>query len=396
MIPLAFLLLQSALPAQAAVPPPATVSPPVALSIGDEEKTIVVVGHRIEDSERALAACIDRQCPPKEEIDASLAHAENQFLAGNYADAQRTLSKARGRNMKYRKELPVEVGDLLRASGRMLALIGQSDAARITAIDSLDALKSGLPSTDRRIFVQRLAVGDAFAKEGRLIAARDVYNKVANQADAAGDARVKGYALFRVAGMYTAVAREFPDYRDTAYQSLRRVDETTEPDLAAFREAAKLLRCRMEDSRSAEAGRDCAQAMNGKRVATAELIYAPPIDLRNWRREDTSSVVTLHGDATPQWADIAFWVAPDGTVRDVGTVRTSPTATETWVKLVTDALGKRVYRPLQLAPSDPGLRRIERYSLVYDVALSTGSRIRTRSTIPHVEILDLTVEPRTS
>ena len=396
MIPLVLLLLQSASPGQAAVSPPATISPPVALSIGDEEKTIVVVGRRIEDSERALAACIARQCPPKQEIDASLAHAENQFLAGDYVDAQRTLDKARRRNMKYRKELPVEVGDLLRASGRMLALNGRNDASRITAIDSLDALKSGLPSTDRRILIQRLAVGDAFAKDGRFIAARDVYTKVAGQAAATGDVRVKGYALFRVAGLYTTIARKRPDYRQTAFESLRRIDETTEPDLAPFREAAKVLRCRMEDVREHEAGRACAQAVGSQRVATAQLVYAPPIDLKNWRPPSTSSNLVMHGDATPQWADIAFWVAPDGTVRDIETVRTSSNAGGEWLKIVVEALSKRVYRPLQLASSDPGLRRIERYSLVYDIAAVKGSRIPVRSTISHVEALDLTVEPAKS
>lgn len=395
MIPLALVLLQSAISGQAvSSPPPPSV--PLAQSADAEGKTIVVVGRRVEDSERALAACIARNCPPKDEIDASLAHAENQFIAGDYTEAQRTLAKARGRNMRYRKELPVEVGDLLRASGRMLALNGQRDASRITAIDSLDALKSGLPSTDRRIFIQRLAVGDAFAKEGRFIAARDVYNKVADQANAAGDIRVKGYALFRIAGMYTTIATKLPDYRETAYRSLRRIDETTEPDLAPFRQAAELLRCRMEDATGGKDGRACLQASGADRVSTAELMYAPPIDLTNWRRENTSNVVVPHGDATAQWADIAFWVAPDGKVRDIDIVRKSANADGPWLKLVTEALGKRLYRPLKLASSDPGIRRIERYSLVYDVALAKGSRIRTRSTVPHIEILDLTVEPEVS
>ncbi|KQN15718.1 hypothetical protein QP178_09060 [Sphingomonas aurantiaca] len=388
MIPFAFVLLQAAVSSQAAAPAP--VAP--AHSADGEGKTIVVVGRRVEDSARALAACIARQCPPKEEIDASLAYAEDQFLAGDYPEAQRTLAKARGRNMRYKRELPVEVGDLLRASGRMLAVNGQRDAARITAIDSLDALKSGLPSTDRRIFIQRLAVGDAFAKEGRFIAARDVYNKVANQAAAAGDVRVKGYALFRIAGLYTSIAPLVPAYRQTAFDSLRRIDETTEPDLAPFRDAAKFLRCRLQGT-GVNAGRDCIAATNTDRVSKAELIYAPPIDLNNWRQENPSTVARLHGEATPQWADVAFRVAPDGTVRDIDTVRTSTNVDAGWMKLVTDALGERRYRPLQRAPSDEGLRRIERYSIVYDVVSMKGTRIRARSSVPHIEILDLTVEP---
>lgn len=392
MIPLVIALLQSAV----SLPPAPLQAPPTippAQSTEVDGKTIVVVGRRVEDSERALAACIARNCPPKEEIDASLAHAENQFLAGDYAEAQRTLGKARARNMKYRKELPVDVGDLLRASGRMLALNGLSEASRITAIDSLDALKSGLPSNDRRIFIQRLAVGDAFVKSGRVIAARDVYNKVAKQADAAGDVRVKGYALFRVAGLYTALARERPDYRETAYDALRRIDETTEPDLAPFRDAAKLLRCRMQDTGGTKDGRACAQSEVGESATIAQLVYAPPIDLQDLWSPQTSATTVMHGKSTPQWADVAFWVAPDGSVRDIDTVRASSNVDERWLKLVTKALGERMYRPLKLPPSDPGIRRIERYSLVYNLVRETGSRVPVRSNIPHVEILDLTVEP---
>lgn len=388
MISVALFIFQTALSSQAAVPP----AQPAAV----EEKTIVVVGRRVEDSERALMACMARQCPPKEEIDAALAHAENQFIAGDYPAAQRTLAKARSRNIRYRKAIPIEVGDLLRASGRVLALNGLSDASRITAIDSLDALKSGLASTDRRVFIQRLAVGDVFAKEGRIIAARDIYNKVASQADAAGDVRVKGYALFRIAGMFTSISQAVPRYRNTAFEAIRRVENTTEPDLQPFREAAKFLQCRMKDTGGKNDGRACINASDTTQVSTAELVYAPPIDLNNWRQENPSTVAQLHGDATPQWADIAFWVAPNGNVRDIDTVRTSGNIDERWMKLVTDALIKRVYRPLKLPPSDPGLRRVERYSIVYDIVAAKGSRIPARSFVPHIEILDLTVEPGSS
>ena len=54
---------------------------------------IVVTGIPLRQTERALRACIARKCPPKEDIDATLAHAENLFVAGKYQDARRvTLS----------------------------------------------------------------------------------------------------------------------------------------------------------------------------------------------------------------------------------------------------------------------------------------------------------------
>src|SRR4051812_38045897 len=49
-----------------------------------QAKTIVVVGQRIDDAADNLKACIARHCNPDEEIDATLALAENQLLAGKY------------------------------------------------------------------------------------------------------------------------------------------------------------------------------------------------------------------------------------------------------------------------------------------------------------------------
>ena len=374
--------------------PVAARSPTTAAPATSEEKTIVVVAKRLQDTEGALAACIARQCPPKEEIDASLAHAENQFLAGDYQAAQATLWKARGRNMRYRKELPVDVADLLRAGSRVAAANGLVDVSRITAIDSLDALKSGLPATDYRIFSQRLAVGDSFFKSGRIVAARDVYNKVAGQAHDAGQPRMEGYALFRLAGLMTAAAMVDPVYRNSANEALQRIDQTTAPELAPFRDAAQQLRCRLTGTARDDKRLACARALSGGKASRAELVYAPTIDLQG--RPDvkaTTSNVVNQGDAKPQWADIAFWVAPDGSVRDIDTVRTSPNAKGDWLDKVVDALGKRVYRSLDLPPSDPGLRRIERYSLVYNVVPMKNTRSRGRSPTPRLEVLDLTVDP---
>lgn len=374
-----------------------TRSPTTSAPATAEEKTIVVVGKRLQDTESALAACIARQCPPKEEIDASLAHAENQFLAGDYDSAQATLWKARGRNKRYAKDLPVDVADLLRAGSRVAAANGLVDVSRITAIDSLDALKSGLPATDYRIFSQRLAVGDSFFKSGRIVAARDVYNKVAAQAHDAGQPRMEGYALFRLAGLMTAAALVDPVYRNSANDALHRIDQTTAPELAPFRDAAQQLRCRLTGTARDDKRLACARALSGGKASRAELIYSPTIELQG--RPDvkiTTSNVVNQGDRKPQWADIAFWVAPDGSVRDIDTVRTSPNARGDWLDKVVDALGKRVYRSLDLPAGDPGLRRIERYSLIYNVTPIKNTRVMGRSPVPRLEVLDLTVDPTQS
>ncbi|MGK6356361.1 hypothetical protein ACMGDH_14190 [Sphingomonas sp. DT-207] len=44
----------------------------------NESTTIVVTGVSLADSEECLEACLARRCPPREDIEALLAHAENQ------------------------------------------------------------------------------------------------------------------------------------------------------------------------------------------------------------------------------------------------------------------------------------------------------------------------------
>src|SRR3954452_19851125 len=74
-----------------------------------DEQMIIVTGRSLSDTERALRECLARKCPPNEDIDASLAHAENLFVAGKYGDARRVTLASIGRNHSYRKTYPVDV-----------------------------------------------------------------------------------------------------------------------------------------------------------------------------------------------------------------------------------------------------------------------------------------------
>src|SRR4051794_22444833 len=85
------------------------------LAAQPDARTIVVTGRR--DSEAALKACLERHCPPKEDIDATLAYAEQLFEAGDYAGARTVLKRSLGRNAGEARRYPVEVSDLYRANG---------------------------------------------------------------------------------------------------------------------------------------------------------------------------------------------------------------------------------------------------------------------------------------
>ena len=105
-----------------------------------------------------------------------------------------------------------------------------------------------------------------------------------------------------------------------------------------------------------------------------------------------STTVFVGGEDKPQWIDVAFWIAPDGTVRDIDVARQSENAKGQWIERVKKSLGGRLYRPLALAANDAGLRRIERYSLFYNLLDIPGTRIAGRSPIPNIEVTDLTID----
>lgn len=365
--------------------------PPAQMPGGDT--TIVVVGQRLSSTEHALAECIARGCSPKEEIAASLAHAENQFLVGDYAASRQTLLKARSRNEKYAKDIPVDVANLIRASGRLASLNGQSDSSRINSIDSLDVLKGGLDRSDPRVLTQRLLVGDTFAKERRYTAAEDVYSTVAKQAHAANLKQVEGLAMLRTAVLYAALASVDSTYNYQARKAVRNIQETTDPELAPFREATVTLdrRIKAGDKAHDVEKAELAKVPLGQRTDEAILVYAPPIDLPD-RSASGSKVVAMSGDPVPQWIDVTFVVRPDGTVQDIDVARQSDNVRGPWVEAVKVSLAKRLYRPLAMAADRPGLRRIERYSLIYDVTYAPASRVQVRSSEPRIEMTDLTVE----
>src|SRR5690349_18093767 len=78
----------------------------------DAPQTIVVIGDRVADLRRRLAACLPRHCPPNEDIDATTALAELLFDNGEYRDARTVLLASIGRNRRDAAHYPEPVSDL--------------------------------------------------------------------------------------------------------------------------------------------------------------------------------------------------------------------------------------------------------------------------------------------
>src|SRR5436853_3032207 len=154
-------------------------------------QSIVVTGRRIDDTKRALEACLARKCAPVEDMAATLAHAENLFVGGDYRRARTTVQAGIRRNDRYARQHPREVATLYRADARISINLGDGETYRNSTYGAVRALKKGLDSDDRTVLTGRFEVAQMLARLGRLDEAKGAYDEIAR--DAAG-ARERGLA----------------------------------------------------------------------------------------------------------------------------------------------------------------------------------------------------------
>lgn len=373
-------------------------STPSQTSPQEEGANIVVTGHSLRDTEKALKDCIARQCPPDQEIDAALAHAENQFVAGDYHGARSTLTSSAGRNRRYAKQYPLPVSDLLRANARIAAHLGEGEAYRIGTIDSMQALKAGLGEDDPRVLAAKVEIGDSLMTFRRIDYARQIYSEVIHDAGRLKQYRVQGFAMLHLASMFTQLAETDSNWLGSARNALDKLIASQVPEHRPFVMAARMLKARLDARRGDTKALDALIAeMHAAPSEKPLLLYAPPI------KTGLSPVTDQTGGSTTQrmqmasvedqWADIGFWVSPDGTPTDVDILRTSPGNQPGWLKPVIEAIKGRRYAPLKREKGDPGILRVERYTLTARWSSNeTGTHMRTRSPEARIEMLDLSTD----
>jgi hypothetical protein len=363
-------------------------------------REIVVIGQSLKDTEKAWQDCIARGCPPDQEIRAALAHAENQFIVGDYRDARTTLNKTVGRNRKHGAQYPIEVSDLFRASSRIAEHLGEADQFRLSVLDMRDTLRDGLPEDDPRAMVAQIEVGDSRSKLGYPKEAIRIYKDVADQAFKAGQARVGTYADLRRLLLEYAIADEF-DYKadkEKALAGLKEMADSPKPGAEDFGMVAAVTLARLDR----KAGKDQSTAAIVKRFADQGgasrpiLLSAEPIKLPDSKglEQKSGNVLSIsQANIEDRWIDVGFWVNANGLVSDTEVLRSS--GNSQWAKLVTDAVKSRIYAPLKSKgeAATPGFYMIERYTYTARYLDEvTGTRIRQRSPIPRIERIDITPE----
>ena len=365
-------------------------------------RDVLVTGVRLRDTDAALKACLARKCPPREDIDASLAHAENEFVAGDYHGARRTLLSSIGRNRRYSKQYPIDVSDLMRANSRIAVHLGEGNDYLYSANEVVRILKAGLPADDYRLLGARVELADAYAKSRSIDQALDIYRDVASRARALALPGVEGYARLREAVLLEALNEaNISGYGDALRHAVDSLIADKNSQLAAYAFGARLIKARNAARRGNAAAIDQLIA-DYRRTAPAStrtiLLYSPPIEqnpasaARQARSGETLNQMAMD-DFDNQWVDISFWVAPDGHVTDAGVLRQSGKLNGYWVKPILQSINGRRYAPLAMDPTQPGVLRVERYTFTARWTNNvTGTHMREREPTPQVEMIDLTVD----
>lgn len=352
-----------------------------------KEPDIVVVGRPLEETGAKLAACVARHCPVPEDVKASLDHAENLFVHGDYDQAKHALSAAIERDRKAAGEHPVLIAGLYRASARLSAHQGDEDRYRLDLIKAVETLRAGLPRNDQRVLAARIEVADVFAEEGRYVAAASFYRGIAADAGQSAPA-ARGYAMLRTASLYQQLAAFSPSlFGEDARHAMNDLLATSDPALQPFRDAARILQARAAiKAGDTQAFDQLVAQLHRTEGETPLLVSRPPI------KPDGDT--TFYPD---QWVDISYWVRPDGSVADVEVLRRSPALREGWLPPVIDAIKASRYVPMARDANDPGVYRVERYSRVASMAVQqaggAASRIMARTGDTRIEMLDLTATP---
>lgn len=358
-------------------------------------QTIVVVGNR-DAYRRRLAECLERRCPPNEDIDATLALAEALFVEGDYAGARRAIRSSLSRNRDEARNYPEPVSDLYRAGTRVAEHLGRDREVEIYVYEILGSLRAGLPVEDHRHFTARLEIARSLAALGRPEIARRELRRLVEVARAGGREDVANLAELRALWL---------DYLETPHGPARRrlleMSRWTDPGRALLSYGAKVILIRIDSHEGDDKRADAIIAQMGRGAATRQLLYSPPYQLvqqgnveANRQREDavynrglmTANLAERLTDTyDDKWIDVGFWVQPDGQVDDLQLLRRGRGGGGWEGPLLASIRGRRY------SPGDQPVYRLERYT--YTATLhntATGSHIPDRSPRARIEYLDLT------
>lgn len=361
-----------------------------------DPNTIVVTGIRAQDYRDRLAACLARNCPPNEDIDATLALAEALFVEGEYGDARSAIRASLARNRRHTRDFPEPVSDLYRANARVAHHLGRDREAEISTYQILAALRTGLPVEDHRHFTARLEIAQSMTAAGRSETAQRELRRLMEVARAGGREDVAQMAELRALWLNYSAAPYGP-----TKNRLLDLSRSTDPQQRILASGARAMLVRIY---SAEGDEDRANAIIADMARDGDrprqLLFSPPYRLvQQHDPEDTrrtgnalaeqglyvaNTAERLTDTYDDKWIDVGFWVQPDGQVAELQILRRGR-GSGGWEDPLLESIQGRRY-----SPGDRSTYRLERYT--YSATLhytATGTHISDRSPRARIEYLDL-------
>jgi hypothetical protein len=379
---------------------------------------ITVIGQRLPDLQARLSACIARNCPTDEDIDASLAVAEAQIIDGDYRGARRTLLSSLGRNKSEAKAYPIPVSDLYRANGKVAAHLGYDQDYYRSTWGIYRTLKEGLPDEKYRQYSALMEIAEMMGRTRNHERARLYYERIAASARRDGRPDIAALAELR------RVLRHFPPYlRESA---VRKILARTDPKFRAPVLEGKLAIARMAYEAKDEAKGDAIVAeLASLTIRKPILVYVPPYDLGLSQSDNAerpqvdrtfSAMVVTGGpdgggggasqagggvggfpgamsfnsqrtalNVEDMWIDVGFTISPTGRVENLEVLRSR--GSRSWARPLLKSIAGRRYTPA-IAGSPASLRR-ERYTFTSGFEPGSGTKAKTHSPNARVEYFDL-------
>lgn len=375
---------------------------------GADNATIVVTGSRLSDSDRALRECIARNCPAREEMLATLAHAENQFIAGEYGAARETLRRGIGRHGASARENPHGVSALYRADARIAVHMGEMRDYRRSTGGTMRALKAGLGADHPQVLIGRFDVAQMYLSTGDINSATREYGLIRAQALRLGHRNLAAQAELRHAWL-----THLNINRSEGLARLRALAGDPDPAVRSVRLGAMVMLARVGPDRGGLALSEELVAELSQGGRHRALLVDPGMQpettgiLGNAHRNTTSVIlpgshpnslrsnifgapVRQSANSAPEthretWVDVGFHIRGDGRVEGAELLRTN--GDTAWTGPVLSAIRGRIYTPSSTGEND---YRVERYSFTSPKQRATHTRIDRHSGEWRIEQIDLT------
>lgn len=354
---------------------------------------IVVTGQRLVE---AQAECVQTGCAPLRDAQATIALAEVQFRDGHYRDAKRLLAAAIDRNEKQAAAAPRPVAALYEAYATVALHEGDKQTYRRAVVKQVRILREHLPDDDPSRISGSTALGDMWIALEDYRQAEITYRGIEQNALASGQDKAA-----MLAGMKRVWLNAARGDERTSIELLDQLEQRPLAQNPGYQTALRVLRLRLAARQADETEMTRLIAELGQSGGKeAVLVWSPPYGSTAAQAASTDARTFGGGDLAAatasdynsiRWADIGFWIRPDGRTEDIEILRGS--SSKTWIKPALNQIAGRRYSSTTGQDDGQGQYRIERFTQRSDYILPIGSHIKRRIATGGYDILDLSQAP---